>query len=287
MHRIFSFIILLVMAGGAGYFGAQLHGASNTPTHETAYERVLRTGVLKCGYYVFPPAMSIDPNTHEKSGFGVDITNELANRLHLKVEWVEEVTFGNMMEALKAKRFDAICTPVWINAAQGRVAEYSRDLFYSPTVAIVRADDTRFDETLSVVNDAAVTLATIDGDTSAAVAADDFPLAKTLSIPNNSSLAQTFMNVADKKADVTFRDMNAFKQYDEKNPGRLKIAAHGTPVRVFPFAYAVNKGEFELQSLLNYALTEMLYSGQIERLVKKNELYPNSFLYINTPYRPQ
>ncbi len=286
MNRITSFISILVVAALAGYFGAALHPAKTAAEKkENAYEHVLRTGVLRCGYYVFPPALSIDANTKEKTGFAVDMTNEIASRLHLKVEWTEEVTFGTMMESLRLNHFDAICTPVWINAAQGRVAEYTRDLFYAPTIALVRADDTRFDNDLNGVNTPTITLATMDGDTSAAIATGDFPQAKTLSIPNNSALAQLFMNVADKKADMTFTDKNAYAQYAQTNPGKLKIAANAAPVRVFPFAYAVGKGQFELLSLLNYTLTEMLYAGQIERIVRKHELFPNSYLYINTPYR--
>jgi ABC-type amino acid transport substrate-binding protein len=127
----------------------------------------------------------------------------------------------------------------------------------------------------------------MDGEITSTIAADDFPLAKTISIPNNSALAQLFMNVADKKADMTFGDMNAYYQYNQNNPGKLKVAFSGTPVRVFPFAYAVAKGEFELLSLLNYTLTEMLYSGQIESIIRKHELFPNSYLYINTPYRKE
>ena len=229
--------------------------------------------------------MSIDAKTGEKTGFSVDLINKVADRLHIKVEWTEEVNFGTMMEALKNNRFDAICTPVWINAAQGRAAEYTRDLFFSSTVALVRADDNRFDESFDAANAEDITLATIDGEITSAIAADDFPKAKTVSLPNNSSLSQIFVNVADKKADMTFADRNSFEQYAQQNKNVLKIAAGGKPVRIFPFALAVAKGEFELQSLLDYTLTEMLYSGEVERIVKKNELFPDSYLQVDLLYR--
>ncbi len=291
MNRFISFIAVILVAALAGYTASKFSTPSSSAPainkEENAYERVLRTGVLKCGYYVFPPAMSIDANTKEMSGFAVDLTNEMGKRLHIKIEWTEEVTFGTMMESLRNKRFDALCTPVWINAAQGRVAEYTRDLFYAPTMALIRSEETRFNDNLDGANDAGITLATMDGEITSAIAADDFPNAKTISLPNNSALSQLFMNVADKKADMTFTDLNGYYQYDQSNPGKLKIAGGGKPVRVFPFAYAVGKGEFELLSLLNYTLTEMLYSGFIEKSVRKHELFPNSYLYINTPYRTE
>ncbi|MDB5478743.1 MAG: amino acid transporter substrate-binding protein family [Alphaproteobacteria bacterium] len=276
-----TFIVALATSFlSVSYFSKQNHETDR----KNAYERILDKGVLRCGYYVFPPALSIDPNTKEKTGFAVDITNEIAKKLHLKVEWTEEVTFGTMMPALQANHFDAICTPVWVNAAQGREVEYTRDLFYTPIVAVARQEDMRFKDTNSF-NSPSITLATMDGEITSAIAADDFPQAKTLAVPNNSDLSVLFTNVKNKKADVTFTDLNALERFNKNNDNALKNITPDYPVRIFPFTLAVQKGEFELLSHLNYTITEMLYSGQIERIVRKHEIYPNSYLYISTPYR--
>src|SRR4051812_48435106 len=74
---------------------------------ETAYERILRTGTLRCGYGIWPPVMLMkDANTGKISGVLVDITKEMAKALNLKVEWIEETGWAEWAEALKAHRFD-------------------------------------------------------------------------------------------------------------------------------------------------------------------------------------
>lgn len=278
-----AFIIAFITSIGV----TRIFPVNSSQQKDTAdtYQRILDSGVLRCGYYVFPPALSIDPNTGEKSGFSVDIINEVAKRLHIKVEWVKEVNFGTMMLDLKAKRFDAICTPVWINAAQGREAEYTRDLFYTPIVAVARKDDDRFKKGVEALNNPSVILATMDGEITSSIANDDFSLAKTFSVPNNSDLSILFTNVTNKKADVTFADLNALQQYNSNNGNALQNITPDHPVRIFPFALAVQRGDFELLSHLNYTLTEMLYSGQIEKIVRKHEIFPDSYMYITTPYR--
>ncbi len=280
-----NFLLTVAVAALVAFGMAHFAARPGQAAPETARDRVLRTGVLRCGYYVFPPALGIDANTGEKSGFAVDMAQEIAQKLNVKLEWAEEVNFGNMMAALQAGRFDAICTPAWINAAQGREALYTRELLYSPIVAVVRADDARFDgDDLRATDTGGFTLATTDGDVTAAIAADDFPGAKALALPNNSPLQQMFLNVRDGKADMTFTDMNGFLMFDKANPGQLKVAQGGKPMRVFPFAIAVGKGEFGLQNLLNHALTEMLYAGRVEAAVRRHELFKGSYRFVAAPY---
>ena len=55
---------------------------------ESAYERVIRTGIIRCGYFVWPPFLAIDPNTNKKSGIFFDIVEEILfklKRLHKKL----------------------------------------------------------------------------------------------------------------------------------------------------------------------------------------------------------
>lgn len=61
---------------------------------ESVYERVIKSGTLKCGYIPYPPAMIVDPNTGEKSGIFYEFMNEVGKRLSLKVEWVQESGWG-------------------------------------------------------------------------------------------------------------------------------------------------------------------------------------------------
>ena len=59
-------------------------GAVSLPKEkESVYERVIRTGKIRCGYAVWQPVLMKDPNTGAFSGVYYDYMNLLAARLGL------------------------------------------------------------------------------------------------------------------------------------------------------------------------------------------------------------
>ncbi len=120
---------------------------------ETSYERVMRTGVLRCGYIPYAPAVIIDPNTKRFSGLIPEVMAEAGRLLDLKIEWTEELGFGTTVDALKGGRVDAICIGFWENPAEGRHVFFSRPMYYSPVYPYVRANDHRFDKDVGLPMD--------------------------------------------------------------------------------------------------------------------------------------
>ena len=57
---------------------ALLSSSAFAADKESAYERVLRTGVLRCGYIAYPPHLIVDPATGTISGISHDIIEEAA-----------------------------------------------------------------------------------------------------------------------------------------------------------------------------------------------------------------
>lgn len=41
---------------------------------ETAFERIMRTGTMRCGYVVWAPYLSVDPKTGQMGGVAYDYT---------------------------------------------------------------------------------------------------------------------------------------------------------------------------------------------------------------------
>ena len=123
-------LIALVITGGF-YFFAPKNGRVQTPTKkESAYERVMRTGVLKCGYALWPPHMlTKEANTGEIKGLMPDLMQILSKKLDLKLEWTEETGWGSFIESLKSNRVDVFCAGVWRNAERGRYISYVEPLF--------------------------------------------------------------------------------------------------------------------------------------------------------------
>lgn len=254
---------------------------------ETAYERVMRTGTLRCGYLVFPPHVIKDPNTGKFSGIVYDIMEEAGKLLDLKIEWTEEVGLATMNEGLKNGRYDALCFGYWQNPAEGKLGfiDFSTPLYYMPASVFVRADDDRFDDDIMAMNDPAVRISSSDGMIATAIAGQDFPKAQVISLPNMTEISQNLMEVATGKADVAIVAVRDGLRFMETNPGKLKNVTERQPVRVFGSTIAIpQEGDPRFRVMLDSAFFQMLQGGFVDRTLKTYEEYPGAVLPVAKPY---
>ena len=251
---------------------------------ETSYERVMRTRTIRCGYIPYSPAVMIDPNTKAFSGIIVDVMNEAARLLNMKVEWSAELTWGTTVDALKTGKVDALCVGFWENPAEGQYVFFSRPLYYSPIYPYVRADDHRFDKDISLLNDPAVTIISTDGEMSGITARQDFPKAKLFSLPNSAETSEQMLDITAKKADVSFYEAWIAEDFIAKHKGSLRRLPYQGPMRVFADTIALPMDDIRLKSMLDAALGQILNSGHMDKIVTKYETYPGSLLRVAKPY---
>ena len=253
---------------------------------ETAYERVIRTGVLRCAYGTWEPAVMRDPNTGQMSGFVYDFMQEVGKSLNLKVEYNLEVSWDSIATALETGKADAHCAGVFATPARGRNLAFSNPIFFSPTVAFARKDDKRFDNNLARINQPDVTVALSDDDITTEIYNHDFPNAKKIELAQLSSPDELFLTIATKKADVTFNSPNRLITYEKNNPGLMKIIPTAKPLRIFADVIAVNIHEDALLHMLNTAIDAEIDSGEVDKLIAKyNAKYDTSYIVpVNRPY---
>jgi polar amino acid transport system substrate-binding protein len=261
---------------------------SNSPSGvgpESAYQRILRTGKIRCGYVVYPPGLMKDANTGKLSGIFVDATNAAAANMGLRADWTEEVGWGSMIEGLRANRYDAICSPVWANSTRGKQADFSVPLFYSGIGAYVRVDDHRFDADLTKLNASGVTVATVDGEMSSIIAHQDFTKARQDSFPQLADVSQLLLEITSKKADVTFVEPFIAELFLKAHPGTLRNLAADHPLRIFPNTMMFGKDEPALKSMMDTALMELINAGAIDKLIRGYAPSVSAFYPLAFPYR--
>ncbi|NTU76360.1 MAG: amino acid ABC transporter substrate-binding protein [Alphaproteobacteria bacterium] len=258
---------------------------TTTNNDQPSFERIQQTNTLRCGYIVWPPEFIKDVNTGKFSGISYDVTEAMAKSLNLKVDWVEEVNFVNMVAGLKTGRYDAICFSLYLsNVPLAREIDFTAPFFYTGSGVYARADDHRFDNGLSLINSPDITVATLDGELSQYVRAEDFPLTKNVSLPQPGDTTLLMQAVETGKADVTFVDQFVASPYLKANPGKLRDLATGNPLRFHGHGLAVNKGETKLNTTLSMALKELEYSGQMDKIFKNNGIDTPSVLRTALPY---
>lgn len=257
----------------------------SSSTTETAFERVMRTGTLRCGYVVLPPELSKDPNTGDISGPAADIISAAAQILNWKVEWVQEAYFPSIPDDLANQRYDMMCFTQYRYAPSAARMDYTTPVFYSSTGAFVRAGDTRLDNNLPAANNPQVTIATVDGEMSMYIAAEDYPQAKTISMPQTIDLSVMMQNVVDGKADITFAQMSVATKYMQANPGKIRQVPLQTPVRVFAHGFGTAKGEYDLTKTMDIVLNQLENHGIIRKILTRYDPTGHVLIPLAKPYQ--
>jgi len=277
-------VAALLLAGGA-----YLHtkpAAMTSTQKETAYERVIRTGILRCGYDVYEPSIILDPNTKKMSGIFYDLMNEVGKRLSLKVDWSTQVGYGVIPQELALNRIDAFCGVVWPTAARARMGSFSVPVYYSAVYVFTRANDNRFDADYTKLNNPAYTVSIKDGDVAGSIAAADFPQTNHISIGEMAHTSQMLEDVATKKADATFNELVGFYNYSKTNPNKLKVVGRDKPpLRYFASTVMMGAEEYQLKTMIDVAIGELIQSGFVEKLLQKYEGNRELYMRVGEPYK--
>jgi ABC-type amino acid transport substrate-binding protein len=279
---VLSPLIAVVVA----YSTVKLMPAQNSgiiaSSSESAYDRVMRTGVLRCGYGISPPALVKDVNTGKISGLDYAIWEAIGKQLGIKIEWAEEAGWGNFIEGLRTKRYDAFCSQLWPDPNRSRYLSLSIPIIYSFLDTYVRADDHRFDSGLDSINQPIATIPAVEGDVSVTLAQNRFPKAKILTLPQTNTVSDMFLSVITKKADVIFVDQGMFASLEKSHPGVLRKVEGLPPPFVFASYYGVKNGEFALRDMINVALRTMMDDGSLERIAHG---YSPDYIPANKNYK--
>ncbi|MGE4352148.1 MAG: substrate-binding periplasmic protein [Bdellovibrionales bacterium] len=254
---------------------------------ETAYDRIMRTGTIRCGYVVFAPNLMKDANTGAFSGVTYDVLQEIAKRLSLKVEMTFESDFGSMGEDMKSGKADMLCTSGWAYIPNARAhLVNSRPLFYNAVGAYVRKEDNRFSD-VSELNSPKVLVAGVDSTAASDLARESFPKAKILSMPKITPYEFNIINVIEKKADVTFVDTDYAARFLAKqdDPKVLKNIAKDYPIRLFSSGFLLPMGEVELAQMINMSIEALHNEGFIEKVLQKYEAAPGTLIRVAPGYK--
>jgi len=284
-----EFLKTLGLAAFGGAVGAMAGNKPNSSAlaldnGHAAFDRVMKNGKLRCGYYSYAPHFIKDPNSGKFSGIFYDLMDQVGQNLGLQIEWIEEGLGDALVPALQTGRIDAIASGWWSSGARGKVMDSTKPAFYNALGVYVRRNERRFDS-IRDLNQSHVKIAVLEGAMASEIANRDFPMTKIASLPAMSDLPMLLNEVAMNKADFTISATHEFAAFDKYNPGVLKRLDIKLPIRVFPNVIFFNKGEGKLQSMINASMDELYFAGAVNQLVDQYVPFPNSFYRGQTPYQ--
>lgn len=237
----------------------------------SVHDSVVRNGVLRCGYVNWKPYYytELKDGANARHGISVDLMTELGKVLDLRIDWVEEIGWGNIGEGFATRRYDAVCTNMWTDAARLKNLALSRPIFFSAPRLYARANDARFDNNASRINQPDVKIAVIDGAPLVRLVKEKFPRAQIVALPQTLQTAEFLMNVSSGKADVTMMEAEEAREFEDANPGLLKQIQGIPPLRILPHVLALPSDDPQLSAMINSGLEILIDNGEMDRIRKK------------------
>lgn len=288
MRSLLIIVIAAVLSiiGTLFYLQTQNKGAESGK--ETAYERVLRTGTIRCGYGVGAPYVSMDPNTKQMKGFAVDVFNAIGKNLNLKVEWTEETGWGGMPAALEAGRIDVGCSSLWMSAFAARETLFSDVYVYSAMYYYVRADNDKF-ETLADLADKKARFGYVEGgNTQGVITRRMFPNNELVPYSPETQGGVQLLELASGKMDALLNEPGTIAAYNDKADVKLRAVSPDRPATLVGNAFPLGKGEVMLKNMIDTAIREMQASGELAQLMKPyQDAVPGAYFLPNAPYSLQ
>jgi ABC-type amino acid transport substrate-binding protein len=278
--------LTIAIAAVVSYSMVSFAGSSSTSVtaqKESVYDRVMRTGTIRCGYYLAEPYTMKDLKTGQLSGIWYDYVEALGKELNLKIDWAEEVGLGDYSTALEFNRIDAMCLGVWVDPTRARAADFVTPISYHGAYIWVRTDDRRFDQDLKKLNDPGVTISYTDGDIGETVRAEDFPLAQAHALPQLVPVPQVLEDIVAKKADFVVMTPEVVAGFNRANGDQLRKI--GKPIRIFQESIAVRRDAHEFRRLLDHTTRFLIGNRVIDKIFHKYEAAPESFLRTAVPYQ--
>lgn len=239
-----------------------------TSTKPSALNRIQETGIIRCGYWIYEPFISKDPNTGEMSGITVDYLEATAARMGKVVIWEKEVGFDQIRPALDYGKFDVFCVPCSPNDNFLKQFDFVGSFGKLPYYLYTAKGKNITKEEMKTAR-----FSVIDGYITSEKTKELFPEATISSLPQISAVADVYNHLKYNKADVILNEHVSALSYMRNNPNSIR-RYEDNPLFEMTMYFPISKGDKELGSFM-HKMTDTTLPGNKEifmHLLKKYNL---------------
>ena len=229
-------------------------------------ETIKKSGELRVGTTGDWDPMSMkDPATNKYKGFDIDVMNELANDMGVKVKFVA-AEWKTIVSGITSDRYD-ISTSVTKTPKRAEVAGFTDTYYKYGTVPLVLKKNLKKFSTWDSLNNDNVTIATTLGTSQEEKAKEFFPKSKLNSV---EAPARDFQEVLAGRADGNITSSTEANKLVIKY-SQLAIVPDGEKNPAF-LAMMVAKGDDEWRNYVNSWIKKKKSSGFFTKLLAKYNL---------------
>jgi polar amino acid transport system substrate-binding protein len=216
---------------------------------ETVLEKVKREGVLKVCLAQTTPDNYIDPRNGQWTGVFIDILDELATWMKVKIEPVE-VQFSTVILALNRGDCDLFGSSLLYNAPRAMEINYITPFAAKGINGVVAADKQDRFKSVSDLNSPDVTIAVVAGSRDYEVAQRDFPEAKLLALQVTTDLA-AFESVRRGDADIALANGITIRWWTRVEGNEWAAPAFDSDFSTQPNGWAIRYGDPDWKNFLD------------------------------------
>lgn len=260
MKRLFTLVILLIIA-------AVIVGACAPAAPANKLDAIKKAGKIVVGTSPdYPPFESKDPNG-QFIGFDIDLMNEIAKRIGVKVEWTD-MPFDSLVAAVQSNKLEASISSFNYDEKRAEKVDFT-DAYYVAKDAFMVSDG--FTGTLTKPEDIAkYKVGAQSGTTQDGWITDN--LVKTGLLPEANysrydRVDQAAMDVKAGRIDILMGDNIPMKTLAQTTGG-VKVALEAE-VSSGPIMLILPKGETALKDAINKAIGDLKQEGFIDQLAQK------------------
>ncbi len=241
---------------------------------ESAYDRVMRTQTIRCGYLPYEPFLSKDANTGKISGITYDYVNEIAKKNGITVEWAEEVNIDQIVPALNGGRIDAFCVPCTPEKNWVKNIDFAGAMGAQPYFVYVPKDSAITEQQLPTAK-----FAIVDGYALSEITKKFFPEAELLSLTQTTSAAEMYDQLRYKKVDAHVNESISAVKYMKQNPDVIRPLS-AEPIIAMKMYLVTPKGDQAMNKLFDEKFSSDLPENEafMKGLLVKYGLAENSML---------
>ena len=233
---------------------------------ESKLNLILSTGELKVGTTGdWDPMTMKDPATNKYKGFDIDVMNELAKDMGVKITFVP-TDWKTIVSGITAGRYD-ISTSVTKTPKRAEVAGFTNSYYKYGTVPLVLKKNLKKFSTWDSLNNKKVIIATTLGTSQEEKAKEFFPKSKLKSV---ESPARDFQEVLAGRADGNITSSTEANKLVITYP-QLAIVPDGEKNPAF-LAMMVNKDDKIWKDYVNKWINKKKASGFFNKLLSKYNL---------------
>lgn len=206
----------------------------------------------------------LDPDTGERLGYGVDVTNILADDLGVDVEWVD-MEWTALIPAVQTGQIDMITQGVTRTPERAFAVTFTDPMEYYPQALVLNSDsdllaEDNLDEVIAELNQPDRTVTFLLGGAHQIIVENSFPEAEHRGLES----AQAFEEVATGRADAMIADTGDAWDYIQNND--MAAIWQEQAISTHQGSFVIPYGDTEFATWLNNWIAYYTANGTLRNL---------------------